>query len=54
MRLLRSNIGVHEENGELLFLVKFVNEDQTHFVRAKELNEKFPQVVIGFYEQLLD
>lgn len=44
-------IAAIEDEGELLFLVKWENIDETDLVPAKEAHKKCPQLVIKFYEQ---
>lgn len=46
-------IGATEQNGELMFLVKWKDCDDAGLISAKEANKICPQIVIGFYEKRL-
>jgi len=44
-------IGATEIDGKLMFLLQFENSKQIYLTPSKEANEKYPQIVIQFYEQ---
>lgn len=47
-------MGVTDTSGDqLMFLIKWKNEEETELVASKEVNTKVPQLVIKFYESQL-
>ncbi|CAL4194973.1 unnamed protein product, partial [Meganyctiphanes norvegica] len=46
-------LGATDANGELMFLVKWKNEEETDLVPSRLANVKDPQTVIKFYEERL-
>ena len=47
-------LGASKQNGQMLFLFKWLNTDDVDFVPAKIANVKYPQHVINFYEKRLN
>ncbi|XP_065076843.1 chromobox protein homolog 1-like [Ochlerotatus camptorhynchus] len=45
-----SLVGITEENGQLLFLVKWQNKDELELVPSKETRKYVPEMVIDFYQ----
>lgn len=45
-----SLVGITEEDGQLLFLVKWKNKDELELVPSKETRKHVPNMVIDFYQ----
>lgn len=48
-----SIIGSTDRNGELMFLIKWKGTDDVALLSAREASARWPQMVIGFYEDKL-
>ncbi|XP_052002182.1 chromobox protein homolog 3b [Xyrauchen texanus] len=46
-------IGSTDRQGELMFLIKWKNSDEVALLSAREASQKWPQMVINFYEDKL-
>ncbi|XP_076826827.1 chromobox protein homolog 3b isoform X2 [Brachyhypopomus gauderio] len=46
-------IGSTDRHGELMFLIKWKDVDDVALVSAREASSRWPQMVIGFYEEKL-
>ncbi|XP_055066729.1 chromobox protein homolog 3b [Misgurnus anguillicaudatus] len=46
-------IGSTDRQGELMFLIKWKNTDEVALLSAREASKRWPQMVIGFYEDKL-
>ncbi|XP_049336554.1 chromobox protein homolog 3b [Astyanax mexicanus] len=46
-------IGSTDRNGELMFLIKWKGTDDVALLSAREASARWPQMVIGFYEDKL-
>ena len=46
-------IGASNSNGQLMFLIKWLDTNKSEWVYSQTANEKCPQVVIEFYQQHL-
>ncbi|XP_051577466.1 chromobox protein homolog 3-like [Myxocyprinus asiaticus] len=46
-------IGSTDRQGELMFLIKWKNSDEVTLLSAREASQRWPQMVISFYEDKL-
>ncbi|KAM9403945.1 chromobox protein homolog 3b isoform 2-T4 [Salvelinus alpinus] len=46
-------IGSTDRHGELMFLIKWKNRDEVALLSAREASARYPEVVVGFYEDKL-
>ncbi|XP_055759569.1 chromobox protein homolog 3-like isoform X2 [Salvelinus fontinalis] len=46
-------IGSTDRHGELMFLIKWKNRDEVALLSAREASARYPEMVVGFYEDKL-
>ncbi|CAG0891261.1 unnamed protein product [Darwinula stevensoni] len=47
-------VGAAQTNGQLCFVIKWKDKDDAEIMPAAVANEKFPELVIRFYEERIE